>query len=175
MLIYIYGGTSSGKSIFGEELIQKLSPNQKDYLATMKIWDEESQRKVDKHRLQRADKHFQTIEVFEENQFIPRNEYGMLECLSNLVANYLFVDGYLRSYQSAKEDIQDFLEECISAYQGLVIIGNDIFKEKEVEGLEVYMNLMAYFHNWIVEQSDEVYRVVAGIEWKIKEKNDECA
>lgn len=174
MLVYIYGGSASGKSLFGEAYIQKICPNQKDYLATMKVWDEESQRKVTKHQLQRADKDFQTIEVFEDNQSIQRSEYAMLECLSNLIANYLFVDGRLRSYLAAKKDIQNFLEESIAQYKGLVIIGNDIFKEKEIEGVEIYMSLMAYFHHWIAKQSDEVYRVVAGIGWKIKENLDEC-
>ena len=61
MITYIYGGVSSGKSEYAEELISE-EFNKKIYLATMENAGEHAGKRVEKHLLQREGKGFFTIE-----------------------------------------------------------------------------------------------------------------
>lgn len=49
MLILVSGGASSGKSAFAEELIVRSGLKERIYLATMQVWDKESERRVERH------------------------------------------------------------------------------------------------------------------------------
>ena len=63
MMILVVGGAGSGKSEYAENLIGSLAEGgRKYYIATMKCSDDESLRRVEKHRLMRKGKGFITIE-----------------------------------------------------------------------------------------------------------------
>ena len=50
MMILILGGSGSGKSAYAEDyLLRTAGDKKKYYIATMQIWDEEMQAKVDRH------------------------------------------------------------------------------------------------------------------------------
>ena len=58
MLHLITGGSGSGKSRYAEEQILKLGPGRRIYVATMYPYDEDSLRRIDRHRAMRAEKNF---------------------------------------------------------------------------------------------------------------------
>lgn len=97
MMYLIIGGSGSGKSAYAEELLFSLpDAGKKYYIATMQVCDEESRRRVQKHRKQRAGKRFDTIEQPVHvsgalTQMDAGKKSAMLECVSNLVANEMFV------------------------------------------------------------------------------------
>ena len=64
MVTLVYGGSASGKSQFAEDTICRLrGRDSKYYIATMKVGDdEENIERVKKHRDQRKNKGFETIE-----------------------------------------------------------------------------------------------------------------
>ena len=63
MFILLTGGSGSGKSACAEDYALRLSGGKKRYyIATMQIYDEEGAERVRRHREQRADKGFVTIE-----------------------------------------------------------------------------------------------------------------
>ena len=62
MLILVSGGAGSGKSEFAEGLVTFSGLDGRVYLATMKVWDAESVRRVERHRQMRAGKGFETLE-----------------------------------------------------------------------------------------------------------------
>ena len=63
MLIFVYGGTASGKSAYAESLAASLAqPAPLIYLATMDASDPESLRRIARHRQQRAFAPFRTVE-----------------------------------------------------------------------------------------------------------------
>ena len=62
MLILVSGGSGSGKSEFAEGLVVSSGLSERMYLATMQVWDEESVRRVERHRQMRAGKGFATLE-----------------------------------------------------------------------------------------------------------------
>lgn len=96
MMYLIIGGSGSGKSAYAEELLFSLpDAGKKYYIATMQVCDEESRRRVQKHRKQREGKRFYTIEQPVHvsgalTQMDAGKKSAMLECVSNLVANEMF-------------------------------------------------------------------------------------
>lgn len=96
MMYLIIGGSGSGKSAYAEELLFSLpDAGKKYYIATMQVCDEESRRRVQKHRKQREGKRFYTIEQpVHVSKALAQMDAGkksaMLECVSNLVANEMF-------------------------------------------------------------------------------------
>ena len=58
MLVVVTGGSGSGKSAFAEETILSLGEARRIYIATMQAFDEESHRRIRRHRHMRAGKSF---------------------------------------------------------------------------------------------------------------------
>ena len=91
MLILVSGGSASGKSEFAEGLVTASGLETRAYLATMQVWDAESERRVERHRRMRAGKGFATVEC-------PVNLAGAVlpagcAALLVVVTNELFSDG----------------------------------------------------------------------------------
>ena len=83
MLHLITGGSGSGKSRYAEEQILKLGPGRRIYVATMYPYDEESLRRIDRHRAMRAEKNFETVECYESlsSREFPEGANILLECM----------------------------------------------------------------------------------------------
>ena len=64
MIIVITGGSSSGKSKVAEDMMNKLEPGRKLYIATMQIsdTDEDGKKRIEKHRERRKGSNYITIE-----------------------------------------------------------------------------------------------------------------
>jgi len=92
MIALIIGGSGSGKSAYAEKLVKQISQNNRVYIATMRVWDKESENRVARHRTQRAELGFETIEcpVRLDEIEIPEDATVLLEDIPNLVANEMF-------------------------------------------------------------------------------------
>jgi len=104
MITLITGGSGSGKSAYAEKYICHVSNEkgykEKYYIATMQVFDDEGQRKIDRHRRLRAGKGFITIEQprdiqnavskLQSENCLKTRRLALLECMSNLVANEMF-------------------------------------------------------------------------------------
>ena len=66
MLVVVTGGSGSGKSAFAEETVLSLGEARRIYIATMQAFDEESHRRIRRHRHMRTGKGFETIERYTE-------------------------------------------------------------------------------------------------------------
>lgn len=114
MMYLIIGGSGSGKSAYAEELLFSLpDAGKKYYIATMQVYDEESRRRVQKHRKQREGKRFYTIEQPVHvsgalTQMDAGKKSAMLECVSNLVANEMFAkDIYAEDMYADDPHVED--------------------------------------------------------------------
>lgn len=103
MLTLITGGSGSGKSEFAEDLSVSYKSNNLIYIATMFLYDNESLKKVERHKRMRDHKNFKTIECFKnlKSLFISNNSTVLIDCMSNLVANrcILKVEQKIRQYK----------------------------------------------------------------------------
>lgn len=94
MLCLVTGSSGSGKSEWAEGKILEIAGEKKLYLATMRSFGAEGERRVKRHRALRAGKGFETIERAVDLTGIPpetlRGATVLLEDLSNLIANEMF-------------------------------------------------------------------------------------
>lgn len=134
----IYGPNSSGKSKYAED-VAVASGNKLIYLATMIPQNEENQRRIEKHRIQRQGKGFQTIEAswnIGEIEADP-DTVILLEDASNLVANGIFVHG--KDAETALQDILTLAKRCkkliIVSIGGLTAEGYDVETTNYIEQL----------------------------------------
>ena len=90
-LIVVSGPNESGKSAFAESLMSRI-PGQRYYIATMVPQTEENYRRIEKHRLQRADLGFTTLELAHgiDRAPVEAESAVLLEDASNLLANLFF-------------------------------------------------------------------------------------
>lgn len=124
MITLITGGSGSGKSAYAEKYICHVSNEkgckEKYYIATMQVFDDEGQRKIDRHRRLRAGKGFITIEqprdiqnavsMLQSENCLKTGRSALLECMSNLVANEMFspVDASgIQAAEAEKEALDD--------------------------------------------------------------------
>lgn len=124
MITLITGGSGSGKSAYAEKYICHVSNEkgckEKYYIATMQVFDDEGQRKIDRHRRLRAGKGFITIEQprdiqnavskLQSESSLKTVRSALLECMSNLVANEMFPPvgaSSIQAVEAEKEALDD--------------------------------------------------------------------
>lgn len=172
----VVGGSGSGKSEFAENYIVTLAgAMQKYYLATMQVYDEEGQRKIERHQRLRAGKGFQTIEQPRNLvQAIAQMQIGekaaLLECMSNLVANEMFTEDGIRTEYEVAEKIAAEVAKLKEQISPLVIVSNNVFEDgvEYEEGTMAYLRAIGAVNVALARMADEVIEVIAGIPIKIK-------
>lgn len=102
MLHIVYGGSASGKSSYAESIAMSLQGDGRLlYIATMYPYkwntteiDPETMQRIERHRAMRADKGFDTVECYRyvEHIMAKRQDVLLLECMSNLLANEMYLE-----------------------------------------------------------------------------------
>ena len=124
MVIFVSGGSGSGKSEFAEGLVTSSEFDDRTYIATMRVWDEEGRKRVERHRAMRKDKGFNTIECDVGLGKADVNGGAvLLEDLTNLFMNEYFEPGGKNALSRVEADLLSLAGKC----ELLVIVGNDIF------------------------------------------------
>ncbi|SET80028.1 bifunctional adenosylcobinamide kinase/adenosylcobinamide-phosphate guanylyltransferase [Lacrimispora sphenoides] len=184
MVTLVIGGSGSGKSEYAESLVMSLGQGRRIYIATMKPWDEECRRRIERHRQMRAKKQFETIECYRGLKEVKLDLGGqptavLLECMSNLVSNELFglgeegeapcLEGALAAAETL-EGIGKLKEEA----EHIVIVTNEVFSDGDNYSKETmaYRKVLGEINQKIAEISDEVIEVVAGIPIMMKKRRD---
>lgn len=177
MVILVIGGSGSGKSSYAEKRIMDLYGRDDVehpvyYLATMKVYGEEGQKKVERHRKMRAGKGFITIEQTTDihkslEKINPEiREAGiLLECMSNLVANEMFKDTTMREEAEVVEKVQREIDCLKAGVKHLVIVTNNVFEEGVCYDKDTmaYIRTLGKINQKLAVMAEEVWEVVAGI------------
>lgn len=165
MMAVVTGGSGSGKSAFAEDKILSLGQGKRFYIATMHPYDEESYKRVERHRKMRAGKGFETVECYTglKNLDFPEDAIVLLECMSNLAANEMF-EGNGAGTDTA-EAVLEGVTKLKSQVRHLVIVTNEIFSEAaSYEGDTVrYQEYLGKINQKLGEMADQVVEVVYGI------------
>ena len=165
MIVLITGGSGCGKSTYAEKLITSFSSTGRVYIATMQVYDEESVRRVEHHRVQRADKGFVTVECPKNLAHVSVEEGNcvLLEDIPNLLANEMFDGGDIDSIVPALKTLS---QTC--AY--LVMVTNDIFSDGVTypSATQEYIRRLARINCAAAELSDHVIEVVYSIPVMLK-------
>ena len=179
MMTLIIGGSGSGKSAYAENYMNSISEDRKKYyIATMQIYDEEGKRKVERHRMLRGGKGFSTIEQpIDIGKAAEKMEDGertaLLECISNLTANEMFLEEIHGTEEAITEKIVGGIAVLNRELTHLVIVSNNVFEDGNVydKTTMAYIRAMGRINQKLAEMADEVVEVVVGIPIVMKAKN----
>lgn len=191
MLYVITGGSGSGKSQYAEQLathiyseskIAALASGINDeageeprlyYVATMHPTDEECLNRIKKHRLMRKDKGFLTMECSCSLEQIRagRGDVVLLECMSNLLANEMYLEkgGIKAIGQQAEEQVEEVilkpLKELEKNAAGVIVVTNEVFSNgmHYDEETEKYCRLLGKINVCLGKLADVLVEVVCAI------------
>lgn len=165
MLILVTGGSGSGKSAFAEDRILSLGEAKRIYIATMHPFDQESFKRIERHRKMRAGKGFDTIECYTGLKDVPisGDSVVLLECMSNLTANEMFEEN--GAHQNTVEEILAGVQKLKERARHVVIVTNEIFSDAAFfEGdMDTYLKDLGKINQETAQMADEVVEVVYGI------------
>ena len=177
MMTVVTGGSGSGKSAFAEDKIVSFGPAKRIYIATMHPYDEESHKRVARHRKMRAGKGFETVECYTglKNLDFPESAVVLLECMSNLVANEMYDPS--GAGENAEESILAGIHKLQKVSDDLVVVTNEVFSDSMTDNpeMEEYLKLLGKLNLRMGEMADLVTEVVYGIPVErkdIKNEND---
>lgn len=180
MIIFVYGGSGSGKSAFAEEISSHYGGSEKYYVATMKVFDEEGKERVAKHRRQREGRNFKLIEKpvliesictdLAQEKAAGKKIFLLIECLSNLVANEMFSDGSIISAEKVVDSVVKGLTEVFESADDVVVVSNNVFEDGigYDDSVCEYMHALGKINEWMCRKADKSYEVVVGIPLEIK-------
>lgn len=192
MLHLITGGSGSGKSAYAESQVLAAGPGRRIYIATMIPYGEEGRQRVERHRILRREKQFETVECYTNLSGLslkektdraladkgasvlpdPHKEDGdrivLLECMSNLVANEVFEqDG---AHESTVEAVCEGIRSLQQQVRQLFVVTNEIFSDGITYDAETmrYLSYLGAVNQRMAELADRVTEVVYGIPVRIK-------
>ena len=167
MLIFIFGGSGSGKSEYAEQRILEAGKMPRYYVATMEPFGEEGKKRIERHRKLRAGKGFTTVECATHLERLKLPEKGavLVEDLSNLLSNEIWSEDGRGWSVSLAEDICRTIKNLADGHQIFVVVGNDIHRDGEPQTpeMEHYAALLAECQVRLAAMADEVVEVVCGI------------
>lgn len=205
MLHIVYGGSASGKSSYAESFAMSLQGEGRLlYIATMYPYkwntteiDPETMQRIERHRAMRADKGFDTVECYRHVEHIvaKRQDVLLLECMSNLLANEMYLeqdsdDGGLAETMSEVEKVGVGMSETLSPVskkivqalvdlstrvQDVVIVTNDVFSDGGSltydESTREYVKNLAEINCALARVAETVTEVVCGIPVIVKKNH----
>ncbi len=170
MTILVTGGSKCGKSSFAESMFADERENLY-YIATMKPYGNEAYEAIERHRILRKGKGFETVECYTDLEKLnfSENSSVLLECMGNLLANEMFRGDEIIN---PTLKILNALNKISKSVKKLVIVTNEV----GCDGISYTPETMSYISNLseinrkTAEFSDYVYECVYGIQICLKGK-----
>ena len=194
MLYIVTGGSGSGKSEYAEQTAVQCRNRTGGtlwYLATMRIWDDEGRKRVERHRRMRAAKGFETIErytgletlelreTFEELnpagldaeqetdslKYWESRRVAQKQVLLLECMSNIVLNEFYDQENGAEERILQGIKHLQKQCGDLIIVTNEIFSDGvtyEPES-ERYIELLGRINRELGQMADSVTEVVYGI------------
>lgn len=170
MIYLITGGTRSGKSSYAQELAITLS-DAPVYVATARIWDEDFEQRVERHKQDRGDQ-WTSIEV-EKKLGNPdlEGKVAVIDCITLWLTNFYMDTGQDvdHSLELAKEELDELFEQEEAT---LILVTNEIGMgtHAPTESGRKFADLQGWVNQYIARNADEVTLMVSGIPVTVKEE-----
>ena len=192
MLHIVYGGSASGKSSYAESFAMSLQGEGRLlYIATMYPYkwntteiDPETMQRIERHRAMRADKGVDTVECYRHVEHIvaKRQDVLLLECMSNLLANEMYLEPDSNAGSDMAETMSPVSNKIVQALidlstrvQELVIVTNDVFSDGGSltydESTREYVKNLAEINCALAREAATVTEVVCGIPVIVKKNH----
>ena len=192
MLHIVYGGSASGKSSYAESFAMSLQGEGRLlYIATMYPYkwntteiDPDTMQRIERHRAMRADKGFDTVECYRHVEHIvaKRQDVLLLECISNLLANEMYLEPDSNAGSDMAETMSPVSKKIVQALvdlstrvQDVVIVTNDVFSDggnlTYDESTREYVKNLAEINWALAREAATVTEVVCGIPVIVKKNH----
>lgn len=166
-IILITGGQRSGKSQKAEALALVLS-DRPVYLATARIWDDEFQERVRRHKERRGP---QWTNI-EEEMYLSRHDLTgrviVIDCVTLWLTNFFFTNNSDtdKVLEMAKKEFDAFTRQdatyiFVTNEIGLGGVSDNALQRR-------FTDVQGWMNQYIATKADEVILMVSGIEVKIK-------
>ena len=166
-IILITGGQRSGKSHYAQQTALSLSENPV-YLATSRIWDEEHQKRIERHK---ADRGTEWTNIEEEKQLSNHrleNRVVLVDCVTLWATNFFFDNNSDVDLSLAM--IKEEFDKLILQEAQFIFVSNEIglggTSENKVQRL--FMDLQGWINQYIASKANKVYLMVSGIPLQVK-------
>lgn len=131
--------------------------------------DIEVKNKIKAHKKMRENKNFTTCEYYTCDMLTDCAEYDLilLECLSNLLANEMFLDGKFNP--NCEEIIFSSIKQLATKTKHLIIVSNDVFHDgSDYDDYTLqYLKQLGIINQKLAKIADEVTEVVFSIPVKV--------
>ena len=131
----------------------------------MFLYDNESLKKVERHKRMRDHKNFKTIECFKnlKSLFISNNSTVLIDCMSNLVANEMYLE--VGAKDKTVQEVIRGIESINNQAENLVIVTNEVFSDGIVYDDDTmrYIRNLGEINKEIGKKADNVVEVVYSI------------
>lgn len=164
---YITGGARSGKSSYAQRLALSLSSNPV-YLATARKWDEDFQKRIDRHQSDR-DERWESIEEEKyPSQFDFNGKTVVIDCVTLWLTNF-FVDMKYEVEESL-EAFKSELDQLLKQDANFIIISNEIGMgvHAETEIGRQFTDLQGWANQYVGQRAHEATFMVSGLPLKLK-------
>ena len=160
MFSFIIGGSASGKSEYAERLVTE-KPGDRIYLATMDAWDDESQKRIARHRKMREGRGFTTVEcpLFLTGADIPQGSNVLLEDLDNLIANEIFSPN-----GGGEEAVLAGIDAVLQKCSDLTIVSGEVYSggKQYLDDTLDYLITASRINRKLAKKADHVVEIVCG-------------
>lgn len=166
-ITFITGGQRSGKSSYAQRLAEEKSVNPV-YLATARIWDDEFEKRIERHKNDRGSRWITIEEEKHLSKLDLKGRVVLLDCITLWLTNIFYDNGYDvdKSLKQAKDEWLRFTAQDIT----LLVVSNEIGMGviPENEAARKFSDLLGWMNQHIASLSDTVYFMISGIPLKIK-------
>lgn len=177
-LIFISGGVRSGKSAYAESIVRTAGSNRKIYLASGQAHDEEMKRRIERHRTDRQEDGWHTIEQAYRmdsvlGEMLPGD--GVLwDCVTTWLANELYEGWETGSVCAEKpgcmeqkwNSLQKTILQMLETVDLLTVVSNEVLDDFVRD--ELYQSWLGRIHIWLVQQADQALEMENGMAFRRK-------
>ena len=167
MIYLVTGGTRSGKSSYAEERALQLSKNPV-YVATARVWDDDFQNRVDRHRQDRSDAWTTIEEQLYLSQLDLQGKVAVIDCVTLWLTNF---------FQKTKQNVdkslklmQQEIDALTKLESTLIFVTNEIGMgmHAPTEMGRKFADLQGWANQYIAAKAQKVILMVSGIPVMIK-------
>lgn len=170
MLHYVTGGVRSGKSRFAQEYALTLSSSP-IYVATAKIWDDDFNQRVQRHRDERGPE-WTTLEAERDIHTLPlANQVVVIDCVTLWLTNlFMAFDNDIDQALAAFKLEIDGLSQLPGTF---IIISNEIGMgvHAQTEVGRKFADLQGWANQYVAAQASEAVLLVSGLPLYLKKRS----
>jgi adenosylcobinamide kinase / adenosylcobinamide-phosphate guanylyltransferase len=182
----ITGGARSGKSVYGEQLAQKLGGNDVLYVATAVEVDEEIAERIRQHKDRRpatwaTEERYKDLAALKESGAFQKSKAVLYDCIGFALDNFLYEEivdwddikeeESLAAEAKIRKEIDDLAALCRRENKDLIIVTNEVGDSlvPQTRVGRIFRDLLGRTNCFAASLSDSVVLMTCGLPLELKE------